>query len=205
MVDELAALIVQGALRLLPIEVIPWQEIPAGLHRLANGHVRGKIVAQSQNELGSASGGMARTFKRGPAAGKGSPRRTAGMHAHRRGRRESTRGRNPLRVRGHVLGRISTTRLSATASSSWPGALPGRQEACRLTCSSVLPEGGPQGLLLSRMGPVPISEDCKIGLIQRQETNVVSSRVLLRAQNAAILTQARRHRVSTDNHYEGLP
>jgi hypothetical protein len=33
---------------------IPWQQIPAGLDRLADGHVRGKIVAQ--NELGSALG-----------------------------------------------------------------------------------------------------------------------------------------------------
>ena len=46
MADELAALIIQGAVRLPPIEVIPWQEIPAGLDRLADGHVRGKIVAQ---------------------------------------------------------------------------------------------------------------------------------------------------------------
>src|SRR5512132_2580728 len=48
MADELAALIIQGAVRLPPIEVIPWQEIPAGLDRLAEGHVRGKIVAQSE-------------------------------------------------------------------------------------------------------------------------------------------------------------
>jgi NADPH:quinone reductase len=46
MADELAALIIQGAVHLPPIEVIPWQEIPAGLDRLADGHVRGKIVAQ---------------------------------------------------------------------------------------------------------------------------------------------------------------
>jgi NADPH:quinone reductase-like Zn-dependent oxidoreductase len=46
MADELAALIIRGAVHLPPIEVIPWQEIPAGLHRLADGHVRGKIVAQ---------------------------------------------------------------------------------------------------------------------------------------------------------------
>ena len=35
MADELAALIIQGAVRLPPIEVIPWREIPAGLDRLA--------------------------------------------------------------------------------------------------------------------------------------------------------------------------
>jgi NADPH:quinone reductase-like Zn-dependent oxidoreductase len=46
MADELAALIIQGAVHLPPIEVIPWQEIPAGLDRLVDGHVRGKIVAQ---------------------------------------------------------------------------------------------------------------------------------------------------------------
>ena len=46
MADELAALIIRGAVHLPPIEVIPWQEIPAGLDRLANGHVCGKIVAQ---------------------------------------------------------------------------------------------------------------------------------------------------------------
>ena len=46
MADELATLIIQGAVRLPPIEVIPWQELPAGLDRLADGHVRGKIVAQ---------------------------------------------------------------------------------------------------------------------------------------------------------------
>src|SRR5512147_1943111 len=43
MADELAAMIIQGAVHLPPIEVIPWQEIPAGLDRLADG--RG-IVAQ---------------------------------------------------------------------------------------------------------------------------------------------------------------
>jgi NADPH:quinone reductase-like Zn-dependent oxidoreductase len=46
MANELAALIIRGAVHLPPIEVIPWQEIPAGLDRLADGHVRGKIVAQ---------------------------------------------------------------------------------------------------------------------------------------------------------------
>jgi NADPH:quinone reductase-like Zn-dependent oxidoreductase len=46
MADELATLIMQRAVHLPPIEVIPWREIPAGLDRLADGHVRGKIVAQ---------------------------------------------------------------------------------------------------------------------------------------------------------------
>src|SRR5512147_1627538 len=36
MADELAALIIQRAVRLPPIEVIPWQEIPAGLDRWRN-------------------------------------------------------------------------------------------------------------------------------------------------------------------------
>ena len=54
MADELAALIIQGAVRLPPIEVIPWPEIPARLHRLADGHVRGKIVAQVRTKLRSA-------------------------------------------------------------------------------------------------------------------------------------------------------
>lgn len=44
--DELAALIVQGAVRLPNLERIPWQQIPAGLEKLAEGHVRGKIVAR---------------------------------------------------------------------------------------------------------------------------------------------------------------
>jgi hypothetical protein len=48
MADELAALIIQGAVHLPPIEVIPWQEIPAGLDRLAKGQVRGKISHSSE-------------------------------------------------------------------------------------------------------------------------------------------------------------
>lgn len=44
--DELAALIVQGSVHLPNLERIPWQQIPAGLEKLAEGHVRGKIVAQ---------------------------------------------------------------------------------------------------------------------------------------------------------------
>jgi NADPH:quinone reductase len=44
MADELATLIIQGAVRLPLIEVIPWQELPAGLDRLADGHVRGGLT-----------------------------------------------------------------------------------------------------------------------------------------------------------------
>ena len=58
MADELAALIIQRSVRLPPIEVIPWQDIPAGLDRLADGHVRGKIVAQlAAPQLGVAATG----------------------------------------------------------------------------------------------------------------------------------------------------
>jgi NADPH:quinone reductase-like Zn-dependent oxidoreductase len=46
MADELAALMIQGSVRLRVVEVIPWPEISAGLDRLADGHVRGKIVTQ---------------------------------------------------------------------------------------------------------------------------------------------------------------
>jgi NADPH:quinone reductase len=46
MADELAGLVATGAIGLLPIEVLWWEQIPDGLDRLAEGHVRGKIVAQ---------------------------------------------------------------------------------------------------------------------------------------------------------------
>ncbi len=46
MANELAGLVVGEEIRLLPTQVIPWTEIPSGLDQLAQGHVRGKIVAQ---------------------------------------------------------------------------------------------------------------------------------------------------------------
>jgi NADPH2:quinone reductase len=46
MAEELAGLVVAGAIQPLPIEILPWEQLPDGLDRLAEGHVRGKIVVQ---------------------------------------------------------------------------------------------------------------------------------------------------------------
>ncbi len=45
MAEHLVALIVEGAVRSLPVSTIPFEGIPEGLDALAGGHVRGKIVA----------------------------------------------------------------------------------------------------------------------------------------------------------------
>lgn len=46
MAEELVALVADGPIRPLPIQTIRWEDIPTGLDRLADGHVRGKIVAE---------------------------------------------------------------------------------------------------------------------------------------------------------------
>ena len=90
-----------------------------------------------------------------------------------------------MRGHGHASGRISITRLSITASSSWLGALPGKPEARRLTCSSVLLEAlgvsfsAARGrcCMRSTEGYAAISRDRKIGCgFADNETSVVSGR-----------------------------
>ena len=46
MAEQLVSLVAEGYIRPLPIHTIAWEDIPAGLDHLAEGHVRGKIVAE---------------------------------------------------------------------------------------------------------------------------------------------------------------